>query len=258
MLAEDEFGLLHPHGCRRHDLVGLGLEHDAVLMDAAFVREGVGPDDGLAGRDAHARDGREQVRATGDLFCADTRGEAAVGVLAGAESHHDLLQCGIAGTLADSADRAFHLSGPSADSRKRVGHGKSKIVMAVCGHRRILDALDAIHDRGDKRTEFVGRRVAYGIGYVDDSGAGGNGGLERLAEEIDVRPRGVFGRELHLAAEVTRVGHGVPYLPQAVGAGNAQLVLEVQVARRDERVDARPHRAADRRRRSLDVLLQRP
>ena len=182
----------------------------------------------------------------------------AVGVAAGAKAHHDLLQCGIAGAFADSADRAFHLAGPGADSGKRVGHGKAKVVMAVRGHRRVSDALDAVHDGGDKRAEFVWRRIAYRVGYVDDRGAGGDGGLERLAEEVDVRSRRVFGRELHLAAELARVGHGVPYLPQAVGAGSAQLVLEVQVARCDESVDARPRRAADRRRRSLDVLLQRP
>ena len=218
VLAEDEFGLLHPHGRGRHDLVGFGLGHDAVLMDAAFVREGVCSDDGLAGRDAHARDGREQMRAAGDLFRADARGEAAVGVAAGTKAHHDLLQCGIAGAFADSADRAFHLAGPGADSGKRVGHGKAEVVMAVRGHRRVSDALDAVHDGGDKRAEFVWRRIAYRVGYVDDRGAGGDGGLERLAEEVDVRSRRVFGRELHLAAELARVGHGVPYLPQTVGA----------------------------------------
>ena len=74
MLAEHEFRLLHPDRFRSHDLVRLGLGEDAVLVDAAFVRERVGAHDGLSGGDAHARDRGKQVSRASDLLCADARG----------------------------------------------------------------------------------------------------------------------------------------------------------------------------------------
>ena len=258
VLAEDQFRLLHADRFRRHDLVRLGLRQDAVLVDAAFVRERVGAHDGLARGDPHARDRGEQVRRAGDLLRVDARDEVAVGVASRAETHHDLLQRGVAGALADSADRALHLARPGADARERVGHGESEVVVAVRGHRHVRDSLHPVHDGGDERGELVGRGVPDRVGDVDDRRARRDGGVVHLAEEVHVRARGVLGGELHVAAEVAGAGDGLPYLPQAVGAGDVQLVLEVQVARGDERVDARTRRALDRRRRGLDVLCQRP
>ena len=226
-------------------------------MDAAFVREGVCPDNRLAGGDAHSRYRGEKMRGAGDLLSPNPRGQPAVGVAAGAKPHHDLLHRGVAGALADAADRAFHLPRACADARERVCDGEPEVVVAVGRYGDVCYSPDAVHDGGDECAELVRRRVSHGVGYVHDGCAGRDGRLESLAQEVDVRARCVLRRELHIAAKVAGVCDGVPYAFQALGAGNAKLVLEVDVARGEEGVDARTRRAADCRRRSVDVLLQR-
>ena len=99
---------------RRRRVVSLSiLDSDtgqhAVLVDAALVLEGVGPDDGLVGLDGHARvlldhvacwcymywiDARPQVRtATGRSFLAEVRRAFE------SESHDDLLEGRVARPL---------------------------------------------------------------------------------------------------------------------------------------------------------------
>ena len=58
-------------------------------------------------------------------------------------------------------------------------------------------------------------------------------------------------------AEVASVRDGPPYLLQAVGAADVELVFEVQVARGDEGVYARFRRAGESLCGSVDVLLER-
>jgi hypothetical protein len=50
VFAEDELGVARGFG--GHDLVGEGIGHHAVLVDARLVGEGIGSDDGLVRRAA--------------------------------------------------------------------------------------------------------------------------------------------------------------------------------------------------------------
>ena len=49
VFAKDEVGGGDADGFRGHDLVGEGVGHHAVLVDAGLVGERVGSDDGLVG-----------------------------------------------------------------------------------------------------------------------------------------------------------------------------------------------------------------
>ena len=72
--------------------------------------------------------------------------------------------------------------------------------------------------------------------------------------KLHVRSRGVFGRELHVVGVAARLLHGGDGARQALLARDVQLLREVQVGCRDERVDARPLGALQRLARALDVF----
>ena len=142
-------------------------------------------------------------------------------------------------------------------ARKRIGNGKAKIVMAVRGYGHVFDSLDAVHERGNERPELPRRGIADGIWDVHHGRTSRYRGLDRLAKEAHVCARGVLGGEFYVAAKVAGICDSAFYLLQAVGARDTQLVLEMQVARGDERMDAWAGSALDRFRRCVDVLLQR-
>ena len=78
------------------------------------------PDDGLVVLDRVAGEAADQPRRAPELLGADAGGqrgpavELAEVVGAGAQRHHDLLQRGVAGPLADAVDRALDLAGAVA------------------------------------------------------------------------------------------------------------------------------------------------
>ena len=78
------------------------------------------------------------------LVRASSRGSSAVSrscdVIAGPDQHHNLLQRTIAGSLADSVDRALDLAGPGQQAGIGVGDGQAEVVVAV---DRGLDLTEA-------------------------------------------------------------------------------------------------------------------
>ena len=126
--------------------------------------------------------------------------------------------------------------------------------MAVHGEDGALGARHALAQEADQRRVLLGLRVADRVRDVERRGAG----LERDAEDLDqvvpIRARGVLGRELDVVAVAARLAHRAVDLGEHLLAAHAQLVLEVDVAGRDEGVDARAHGALERLRRALDVL----
>ena len=97
------------------------------------------------------------------------------------------------------------------------------------------------------------RRVADGVGDVDHPGALGDRDRADLGRELDVGPGGVHRRELDVVAELAGVGDGGLRLALDVLAVGLELVLDVDVGGRDERVDPRPLGVLDRSPRGLDV-----
>jgi hypothetical protein len=130
VLAHHEHARVAADRLGRHDLVGLEVLDDAVLVDAGLVGEGVLADHRLVRR--HRRAGHHADHARGAVELA--RGDLGVvppHVLAGLERHHHLLERGVAGPLADAVDGALDLRGAGADGRQRVRDGQTEVVVAV-------------------------------------------------------------------------------------------------------------------------------
>ena len=81
---------------------------------------------------------------------------------------------------------------------------------------------------------------------------------EEQGEKFRVGSPGVLRGELHVRRHARRVGHRLARVNDALVARDLQLVLQVDVARRKERVDAVARGVLDRKEGSLDVLLRSP
>ena len=152
--------------------------------------------------------------------------------------HHQLFECGVAGTLADAVDGAFDLARAAVQRRDAVGNRETEVVVAVRAEDYLLAAADRRDDRLEVVADLVGRRVADGVRQVDRRGARGNDGFDHRRQVRHVAAGRVLGRELHVVGELAGLGDGLDGGLEALLARDAQLALEVQVGCRDEGVDA--------------------
>ena len=106
----------------------------------------------------------------------------------------------------------------------------------------------------EHRLVLVRHRVADGVGHVDRGRALVDRDLDHLGHELDVGARAVLGRELDVVGVLLRVGDGGAGLALHVLLGRLELALDVDVARGDEGVDARPLGVLDRVPGGVDVL----
>ena len=78
-------------------------------MNAAFMGEGIGPDNRLIQLHTKPGNGGQRPRCAGDFGRINARFER-VGIAACAHGHHQLLQRGIARPFPNAIDGAFHLA----------------------------------------------------------------------------------------------------------------------------------------------------
>ncbi len=123
------------------------------------------------------------------------------------------------------------------------------------------DDVVAVHVLDDVRDELpvVGRhREADGVGDVQRGRAVVDRDLADLAHEVGIAAVAVFGRELHVVG--VRLGSrdgGGRFRPYLVGR-HLQLLLHVDLRRRDEHMDAGLLGVVDRFPRPVDVLEAGP
>ena len=199
VLAQDQVGPRHADVLGPHDLVGRALLEHAVLVDARLVGEGVAAHDRLVALDGQAGDRREHPADRVEPLGLDA-GRQAVVVEPGLQGHDDLFERGVAGALADAVDRALDLPGAGLAAGQAVGDGHAQVVVAVGADDRPVDVGHALLERADDRRVLERRRVADGVRDVHRRGAGLDGGLDDLAEEVELGPRGVLGAELDVRA----------------------------------------------------------
>jgi hypothetical protein len=123
--------------------------------------------------------------------------------------------------------------------RQRVCDRQTEIIMAM---RAEGDAVDAAHlalQPPDQFEVFTGRGEADRIRHVDRAGTGLDDGAEQLDEEVGFGARRVFGRELDVLAQGTRLAHAGDRTLDDLGLAHAQFHFAMDRARRDEDVDAR-------------------
>ena len=119
-------------------------------------------------------------------------------------------------------------------------------------------ATDEVDDTLGQRPELGWDGVADGVGDVDGRCAGLDDGLVDLEQVVDVGARGVLGAELDLGVApelLAAVADPADRLGERGLAVDPQLVLEVDVARRDEDVEVRPVGDLDRLDRPLRVAV---
>jgi len=190
MLAQNDMAVADPDGLGRHNLVGDFLLDQAVLMDAGFVRERVGADDGLVRLHGYAGNLRQQARGFINLICFDLGGKAEH-IFSRGQRHDDFFHRRVSGPFPDAVDRALHLPGARADGGERIGHRQPQIVVAVDGDDRIAHVFHTIEQKGDEAAELFGNGVADRVGNIDGDGARVNHGGNHLSQIIPVRARGV-------------------------------------------------------------------
>ena len=172
------------------------------------------------------------------------------------EGHDDLLERRVAGALAEAVDGHLDLARAGLDRGQRVGRGEAEVVVAVDGDRGL--AADEVHDPPDERPELGRDRVADGVGDVDRGRAGLDDRLVDLQEVVGVGARGILGGELDLgvaAQLLAAVADPADRLGEGLFAGQLELVLEVDVAGRDEDVQVGPLGDLDRLDRPLRVAV---
>ena len=200
VLAEHERVRLEADRRGVHDLVGRALLQHAVLVDARLVRERVAAHDRLVRLHLVAGEARHHPARARDLARVHAGPEPVRG-LAHVEQHHDLLERGVAGALADPVDRALHLAAAGPHAGERVGHRHAEVVVAV--HRGgdvRRGRARAGRARATSRAYSSGHRVADRVRHVDRRGALVERDLEHLGGELEVRAGGVHRRELHVLA----------------------------------------------------------
>ena len=198
--AQHHLRVFPAHIFRAHDLVGAAMAQHAVLVDARFVGEGVGTDDGLVALHRHADQALQQLRSADDARGVD-RAVLLVEGLAHLQDHRDLFQRAVAGALADAIDGAFDLARTAFDGGQRVGHGQAQVVVAM----RTEDHVGGIGNVGnagddllEHRADLFRRGEADGVGQVDGGGAGGNGHARNFDQVIQLGAGGILGREFDI------------------------------------------------------------
>ena len=125
--------------------------------------------------------------------------------------------------------------------------------MAVHREDDVAEARDEVVEPAQELGVLLRHGVPDGVGDVDRRRALVEGDLDHLGRELDVGARGVHGRELDVVGVALGLGHRGAGEALDVLARRLQLVDDVDVRGRDERVDARPRGLAHRLPRALDV-----
>src|ERR1700751_4104960 len=120
MLSQRKLRLTPADIDRVHDLVGLTMFQDPILMDTRSMSESVLAYDRLTPgyrESAHAAD---QSRGLHDLLIVQIGVITAVKVLSGFQCHHDFFQSNVAGALADTIDGPLDLPSAGPNRCERI------------------------------------------------------------------------------------------------------------------------------------------
>src|SRR5215471_8644190 len=237
VFAKNEHRARHTNGMRRHDFVRERIFEHAVLMDAGFMSERVASDDGFVWLYAYSSDFTQQLAGSVEMLGVYP-GVIRIVIAAHVHGHHDLFERSISCAFADSVDAAFHLAGPSRDSRQGIGHRQPKIVVTVGRDRDLLDAAKVVANRGDQGGELRWSCIAHRVRNIEGRSACVHNGLQDSTEKLRVGAAGIFRRKLDVGAEGFRQANGGACLLYALVARNAELVLQMNVGSREKDVDA--------------------
>ena len=144
---------------------------------------------------------------------------------------------------------------PALNRRQGIGDAHAQIVVAVRAQRDAFRAVQGLDHAAEHGRVFLGYGVADSVRQIDDGRARLHGGADGLAQEIDVGAAGVFGGKFNFRAALARIAHVRGDGFERLLARHAQLVVQVQVRRRQKRVQARMLRFREAFEGHVDVLL---
>ena len=134
----------------------------------------------------------ETSRLVGTRRCGVDLGIGVEVVAARSQGHHDFFQRTVAGSFANSVDRAFDLTRAVFDGSQAVRHGQPQIVVAMDADHGPVDVGHAV-DQCRDRLSHVGRRgIAHGVGNVDRGRPRLDRRLHHPAEKIQLGSSGIF------------------------------------------------------------------
>src|SRR6185437_10103887 len=99
--------------------------------------------------------------------------------------HHDFFERAVAGTLAETVDRALDLPrAADLDAGERVRDRHAEVVVAMHRPDRLVGIRDLATQVGDELAVQLGDGVADRVGYVDRRRTFGDDRLEDTVEEL--------------------------------------------------------------------------
>src|SRR5579875_562025 len=197
MLAEHQFASRNADFFGNDNFVRERVLQNAVLVNTGFVREGVGADNGLIGRNTNAGDLGKQAAGRIEFFEMDVRLDLVV-ILADVKGDDQFFERGVAGALADAVDGALDLprarfDGGADDLTKIVDIGAAGILRRKF-HFFAMRFAEADHF-DDAVKGFLARGAQFVFQMQIRSGkekmqAGLGGGFESFQRGIDI---GLYG-----------------------------------------------------------------
>ena len=158
------------------------------------------------------------------------------------QCHHQFFKGCVASPFANAIDGAFELASAAFHGLEKVGNSQAQVIVTMHRQHRFIDVGHVLIDAGNQSTKFRRGGVSDRIGDIDGAGTCCNRGLDHLVQELRIAATRVFTRELHVIHERAGIGHHLRHNRQHLFACLAQLVLEVDVAGGNKRVNPSPWR----------------
>ena len=207
VLGQRQLGAAPADFLRVHDLVGLALFQDPVLVDARAVCERIFANDRFAARDMEPAHPADDTRGFQYFPRLDLRVQSSEKIRARLDCHDDLFQGAVPRALADAIERPLDLSGTGFDRRQRICESQAQVVVAVDAQHGIIDIFYIRTQIRNQGGILLGNRKPDRVGNVDGRGSGLDGGFDDAGEKFRLRARAVLGREFDIARERFRQGH---------------------------------------------------
>src|SRR4030095_3720642 len=111
-------------------------------------------------------------------------------------------------------------------------------VVAVCAQDGLFDVPHLASKCLDKQAVLFRGAIPNGVRKIDRAGTGVDHGFRHRGEEVDIRSPGIFGRELDVVAQRSRVANAFNSAGKRFFASLVQFVFEVNITGGKKDVDA--------------------
>jgi hypothetical protein len=145
---------------------------------------------------------------------------------------------------------------PAMHGGEAVGHRKAQVVVAMHRPDHLVGIGNPFAQLVNALRILFGNVVANRVRNVDGGRTFLDHRFDDPAQEIELRAAGVFAGKLDVGDSVARKAHSVPGRDENVLGRHAQLLLHVDRAGCNERMDAPGLRRLDRFQRPRDVLVE--